>query len=126
MVSYSPKQHRHRLFLQQGLSITGAGYSCFDDAITGLKLIHAIFKRELPENHLDRYHPLTFQSFPSLAASNRYFSLRKNISSPAILQFPQDIDPNGILKSIAGHDLVYADDNVVKFYTKSNNRFDVI
>jgi len=107
--------------MQQGISLTGGDLPLFNDAISGLQTIQTIFNHELNHCLLD-YYPSHYNSNPSIDASNRYFSLKNDISSDGHLPIPKAIDPRGILKAMKSQDLVYAPENVVEYYKASNNR----
>jgi hypothetical protein len=110
-----------RMYLQQNITITGAGLPRFDDAIESLHIIQSVFAREYQENQLETYHPATHHGFTSIDASNRYFSTRSDISSDDHLVFPTSIDPYGFLHELLSNDLTYAPDNVVQYHQQIGN-----
>ena len=119
-------QYRSRFALQQGLSITGGGLPLFDTAVVGLQTIRLIFDQEMNSDRLTDYSSSTSNGYPSIDASNRYFTPKQDISNDDHLQYPKTVDPRGILGSIAGNDLVYAPENVVEYYKVTDDRFGLL
>ena len=96
--------------------ITGAGLPRFNDAVLALRTIESVFSREFREDQLETYQSSTHHNYPSIEASNRYFSTRKDIPSNDFLHLPTTIDPRGYLKELQYQDLIYTADNVVEYY----------
>jgi len=119
----SMKNVHQRLLLQQGISFTGADLPRFQDAITGIRIIESILSQEFQENQFQPYQPSNYLTFPSIDASNRYFSFRRDVSASNHLDIHPTIDPAGLLKSMQGETLVHAADNIVEYYKANNNLY---
>jgi len=111
-----------RFFLQQSITLSGGGLPRFNDALLGVHIIESIFSREFQENELETYETTTHDGFPTVEASNRYFSNRRDIPNNDHLDIPPIIDPHGYLKELRYHDLVYTHHNVVEYYEAKDNR----
>ena len=57
----------------------------------------------------------TYDLYPVIDASNRYFSSRKDVPLDGVVEIPKLMDPQGILASLENNNLVYALDNVVEY-----------
>ena len=88
----------------------------------GLQTIRIIFDQEINSDQLTNYSSTTSNGYPSIDASNRYFTPKRDVSHDDHLQYPKVVDPRGVLSSIAGHDLVYAPENVVEYYQVTSDR----
>ena len=78
--------------------ITGAGLPRFNDAVLALHTIESVFSQVFREDQLETYQSSIHHNYPSIEASNRYFSTCKDIPSNDFLHLPTTIDPRGYLK----------------------------
>src|SRR5882757_5424354 len=78
--------------------------------------IHAMFDRALKDGAIEGWQPDTFEAYQAFNTSNRYFSSRRFNGSATPIAFPNMVDPDGILASLAGNDLVHCEENQVNYY----------
>lgn len=107
----------HRLrYLRQGVTVTALGGPTFADAEKGVFDIFALFCRATEGS--GTMEPLardTYQGFPSLSASNRYFTPRRDASSAEEIDIDDVMDPQGHLRSLLGTEYLYTADNAVRY-----------
>jgi hypothetical protein len=103
------------------VSITGGGLPKFNTAVDGVSAIRSMFADHFSKNLLEESAP-TYDSYPVIDASNRYFSSRKDVPLDGVVEIPKLIDPQGILASLENNNLVYALDNVVEYYKVADGR----
>jgi hypothetical protein len=115
------QRSQQRQFLQQSISLFGGDLSLFRAAISGITGIQCLFSNEFKENDFEQWSPTMYKDMPSIDASNRYFSAKKDVSGDDHIPFPQAVDPRSILKSLEGLDFVHAADNVVDYYKLSDD-----
>ena len=78
-----------------------------------------LFDRHLAANKMaectiiDKYN-----NYLSIHLTNRYFTPRQESPAEEAIPFPPDVDPCGILATLAGHDFFHGEQNVVKYYNR--------
>ena len=96
--------------------LTGLGTEAFGQAIQSILFIHTMFDRALKDGAIERWQPDTFGSYQAFNTSNRYFSSRRLNGSATPVAFSNMVDPDGILASLAGNDLIHCEENQVHHY----------
>jgi hypothetical protein len=114
--STSSQNPHRRQYLQQSISLTGAGLPTFTTATRAIEAIQTVFACEFKEDRMERWQPPTYADMPRLNASNRYFTAAKDTVQSIQLLFTQLADPHGVLQSMQGQDLIHTSDNVVDYY----------
>lgn len=115
------RHHNIAKYLRQSVTITGLNVPNFTKAIENLVAIQNMFARHVKNEDLDLWQPTTYNKYPSIELTNRYFTYRiDDPHSPSIPLGP-DIDPTGRLAALAGGNLFHGEDNVVLYRTKLNN-----
>lgn len=83
--------------------------------------IVAYFSHDVGQNKLkDIEFVSTYQNFPVVHLSNRYFSRRDQVSSGDEVEFDRNVDPLGILTKLKGQQYCHAMDNVVYYCERLN------
>lgn len=98
------------------MTLTGLGTETFDQAIENVMFIHTMFDRALKDGAIEGWQPDTFRTYHAFNTSNRYFSSRRLNGCATPVAFPDMVDPNGILASLAGNDLIHCEENQVHYY----------
>jgi len=79
----------------------------------------SLFTRAIDENKIE---PNTIigelEELPTLHASNRYFTPKKDACDAEELAFHKDVDPSGNLKRLLGPNRVHIEENVVSYYER--------
>jgi hypothetical protein len=89
----------------------------FKACIDTLQVLHSKFGRKISDGLLENYQPDEFMSFEAVNASTRYFTSRKEDPYGRNEQFSQDVDPKGILGSLATDRYFHGMDNVVDYFS---------
>jgi hypothetical protein len=110
------RAHGRRHFLRQSVQITGLSTPSFQTCIDHLQHIHATFSRHVPEGTLEPFQPSEFLNHPSMDIATRYFTSRREDPTGTAVPFPANVDPKGILRSLAADDYFHGPDNEVLFY----------
>jgi hypothetical protein len=85
-------------------------------ATRAIQAIQTVFASEFKEDQIEKWQPPTYADVPRLDASNRYFTASKDMVQSIQLPFTLLADPNGVLQSMQGQDLIHTFDNVVDYY----------
>jgi hypothetical protein len=101
--------------------LTGLNLEFFDSTLEGLARVHRFFQDSLPIDTLEPFQIPTTEGFSVLSSHTRYLSPRRNFCSPIIRTFGPNIDPNGDLESLKGHNYVHTEDNIVQYLGEKNN-----
>ena len=108
---------KHVRFMKQGVTITGLGIDEFKNQLDMIPDVTALFTRAINE---DKIQPNTIigelDELPTLNASNRYFTPKKDALDTKPLAFHKDVDPFGNLTRLLGLDRVHIEENVVSYY----------
>ena len=78
-----------------------------------MQAIHVLFDDYFGEGHLQG---LEHNDRAVLFASNRYFTYKRDVGQATQVAFSDGVDPNGILRRMAGTDYIHTDENEVKYY----------
>jgi hypothetical protein len=100
---------------RQHVALTGLNLEFFNDTLEGLARVHRFFQDSLPFDALEPFQIPTTDGFSILTSHTRYFTPRRNCCSPIIRTFGPNIDPNGDLESLKGHNYVHTEDNIVQY-----------
>jgi len=104
-------------WIRQSAYITGLEAPSFKSALENILAIHNLFKKHLPPNKLDMWHPDQFQNYHSIATWNRYFTSKQHTSQESV-PFHHTVDPKGILASMAQGSYAHTSENEVKFFDR--------
>ncbi|KAK0491719.1 hypothetical protein EDD18DRAFT_1358492 [Armillaria luteobubalina] len=104
-------------FLSQSVTLTGCGGVEFEQIVANLKDIHARGEREFRQGQLLDWMPTQVHGSNAIELSNRYFQRKTSSSTQSNgIQIGRNVDPNGILRKLAGDKLEHTEDNEVKYY----------
>jgi hypothetical protein len=115
-LSFSITPARYK-FLRQGISITGAGTTTFDDAVKSAQEIYSLFLRQFPDGKLGHWSPATHLGQPAFDLSNRYFTPKRDAPQMEHIPFTETEDPHGILEGMAKSGYIRGEDNKVQYFT---------
>ncbi|PBK63511.1 hypothetical protein ARMSODRAFT_1057936 [Armillaria solidipes] len=90
--------------LPPAVTLTGLGSTRFEGLVEALKEIGQKGEREFR------------QGYDAIELSNRYFRPRGKDYRGEDLTLSPDVDPNGILKRVAGDNMVHTEDNEVSYF----------
>ncbi|KAK0433368.1 hypothetical protein EV421DRAFT_1741671 [Armillaria borealis] len=91
-------------FMSQVVTLTGLGSTRFKGSVEALKEIGRKGEREFR------------QGYDAIELSNQYFRLRGKDYRGEDLTLSPDVDPNGILRRVAGDNMVHTEDNEVSYF----------
>jgi hypothetical protein len=111
----SIKPARYKFF-RQGISITGAGTSTFNEAVKAAQEIYALFHRQFPDGKLNSWSAGTYAGHQALDISNRYLTPKRDAPGIKHVPFSEAVDPRGILEDMARAGYVHGDENNVLYY----------
>ncbi|KAK7033606.1 hypothetical protein VNI00_012843 [Paramarasmius palmivorus] len=103
-------------FLRQGIAITGLGTESFEKSLDGIKVADHVLKRSVPQQAAEPLGCFSdLNGYTTFHVSNRYFLPRRLVEGEESVDFPDNVDPYGILRKIAGSEFVHTKENVVKY-----------
>ncbi|PPQ82306.1 hypothetical protein CVT24_001620 [Panaeolus cyanescens] len=103
-------------YLRQQVQITGLGSVQFDNAINKIREIYLKFTDKVDEKLLHPWKPDSFNSFPAINATTRYFTPTRMAASSSSVPFASYVDPDGRLKQAMGSDFIHTVENRVDYY----------
>jgi hypothetical protein len=109
-------------FLRQSITLTGFGTATFEAGIKSLQAVHTFFDRHLPEGKLDECTIIDqCDDHFGIHLTNRYFTTRRESDSQTeqAIEFPTEVDPQGILTGLVSDQFVHTEQNEVKYYNRS-------
>lgn len=109
----SPKYER------QSIMLTGFGCGAFNRAISGIQEIHSWFRRTVGEGCLNDWAPDFFETYPAVHMGNRYFMDSRDVGSWPVVSFTDNVDPDGILSSVATGQYIHCEDNMVQYFRRT-------
>lgn len=107
-----------RPHMRQAVTITGLGNTVFDHCLHNMEKAYLAFANHFPANRLDQWEPTRLGNYIALDAHTRYFSQKHFVPSTESLPFHHTVDPEGVLESMRGDDLVHAADNDVDYFSQ--------
>jgi hypothetical protein len=110
-----------RRFLRQGITLTGANSTVFDEVINAIISVYSGFSRHMPENSLLPWTPSDLHQQNGIDVSNRYFEPRHLVDPQTIMPLSVDVDPHGVLQQLQSSDLVHTTENNVEYYERIKN-----
>ena len=110
-----------RRFLRQGITLTGANSTVFDEVINAIISVYSGFSRHMPENSLLPWTPSDLHQQNGIDISNRYFEPRHLVDPQTIMPLSVDVDPHGVLQQLQSSDLVHTTENNVEYYERIKN-----
>ena len=110
-----------RRFLRQGITLTGANSTVFDEVINAIISVYSGFSRHMPENSLLPWTPSELHQQNGIDISNRYFEPRHLVNPQTIMPLSVDVDPHGVLQQLQSSDLVHTTENNVEYYERIKN-----
>ena len=110
-----------RRFLRQGITLTGANSTVFDEVINAIISVYSGFSRHMPDNSLLPWTPSDLHQQNGIDVSNRYFEPRHLVDPQTIMPLSVDVDPHGVLQQLQSSDLVHTTENNVKYYEHIKN-----
>ena len=85
----------------------------FASALETVQAMHGLFDDYFGEGHLQG---LEQDNRAVLSTSNRYFTHKRDVGRASQVAFGDGVDPNGILRKMAGTDYIHTDKNAVNYY----------
>ena len=110
-----------RRFLRQGITLTGANSTVFDEVINAIISVYSRFSRHMPDNSLLPWTPSDLHQQNGIDVSNRYFEPRHLVDPQTIMPLSVDVDPHGVLQQLQSSDLVHTTENNVEYYERIKN-----
>jgi len=107
--------------LQQGITLTGANSTVFDEVINAIISVYSGFSRHMPDNSLLPWTPSDLHQQNGIDVSNRYFEPRHLVDPQTIMPLSVDVDPHGVLQQLQSSDLVHTTENNVEYYERIKN-----
>ena len=107
--------------MRQAVTLTGFGTHKFKAALESIMFIHSMFAKEIGTTKMDNWSPKYYHGQQTVQSWNRYFTGWKDadlIPHP----FNELVDPNGILGSLDGGNLVHTVDNEVKYFERTERK----
>lgn len=106
---------KQRRFMSQSIGVVGLNTTTFTEACDGVLVIAERMSRYLEDSMLPTWDDKEYLGFPGLRSSNRYFTWKDSkVRSPAV-PFTNNVDPFGVLSSMAGNDYEHTKDNEVLY-----------
>ncbi len=103
-------------FMSQTVTLTGLGSVRFEGTVEALREIRRKGEQEFHQGQLQDWMPLKVQGHNTIELLNWYFHLRGNDYSGEDLMLSPDMDPKGILRRVAGDNMVHTEDNEVSYF----------
>ncbi|KAK0475004.1 hypothetical protein EDD18DRAFT_1090301 [Armillaria luteobubalina] len=89
----------------------------FEQVVANLKEVRDRGEREFRQGQLMEWAPAQVQGLNAIELSNKYFQRRTATSTQGEgIRLSRDVDPNGILRRLAGDRLEHTEDNEVKYF----------
>ncbi|KAF7978621.1 hypothetical protein HWV62_45103 [Athelia sp. TMB] len=103
-------------FIKQTIRLTGFGAEEFQKAFSGIANIATLMGEHLEHGDIETWKPERYKVWQALDIGNRYF-LHQNTEGDAVgVSLPSNVDPDGVLASMAGDKWVHTEDNQVKYF----------
>ncbi|KAJ3519865.1 hypothetical protein NMY22_g13007 [Coprinellus aureogranulatus] len=108
-------------FLRQAIRLSGLDTAGFNTALQNIGDIVALFSRSV-----SNMQPMTFiaddEHGAYLELSNRFFSTTRDRRGGPAVDLSVEVDPNGVLSSLAGERYYHGEENAVMYLERSRNR----
>ncbi|PBK59379.1 hypothetical protein ARMSODRAFT_899314, partial [Armillaria solidipes] len=101
---------------RQAVTLTGLGSVRFGGTVEALREIGRKGEREFRQGQLQEWMPLKVQGHDAIELSNWYFRPRGKDYRGEDLTLSPDVDPKGILRHVAGDNMVHTEDNEVSYF----------
>ena len=111
-------------FIRQSVRITGLGTPGFESSIDNIRRLSQIISRQVPEGTMDQFTHCFFLEHSALDVGTRYFTSRKDDPMGPAVPLDVMIDPKGILASMSDDKHFHSIDNIVKYYTATEDSTD--
>jgi len=108
-------------YLRQSATLTAFGNPAFNKPIESIAAIHGIFKRAVGDHLSESPVHSTYEEFPAIDVSNRYFTPRGAADPEEIRPLTAELDPNGYLAKAAGSTYVHTEENRVYYFEKTGS-----
>jgi hypothetical protein len=106
--------------LRQSITLAGFGTPTFERGIKALLDVQAFFDRHVPENKIDECTIIDkCEKGLTLHLTNCYFTPKQDAGTEEEISFPAEIDPSGILAALSRQQFIHAEQNVVRYYSRS-------
>lgn len=102
--------------MKQSIRLTGLGSDQFKSAIDGLANIAIFMGEKLEQGDIESWTPARFRCWQALEVANRYFVHQNSEGDMVSVPLSTDIDPNGVLATLAGDEWVHTEDNIVSYF----------
>lgn len=104
--------------MRQSVSITGLDEPLFAKAVDNLLNMQNMLARNIGDDCLDLWQPLSYTSYQSIDLGNRYFTSRRDDPHGSPISFARGVDPYGRLAAMGGNNLFHGEDNNVCYFKK--------
>jgi len=91
----------------------------FAKAVEELTSIQNLFARQVNKDDLELWQPPSYDKFPSIELTNRYFTQRSDDPHASSVPLDGSVDPTGKLTALAGREFFHGEDNVVLYRAKT-------
>ncbi|KAK0439740.1 uncharacterized protein EV420DRAFT_1650785 [Desarmillaria tabescens] len=121
-ISHTIHREHQAPYLRQSDAVTGFGTNTFKQSIKAMACIVAMFSQDIGYARLNNVKfTSTYQSYPTIHLSNRYFSRRDQVLQRDEIEFDQNIDPFGLLSKMGGQKYCHAKENAVYYYENTSD-----
>jgi hypothetical protein len=110
-------------YLRQSVQLTGLDTKTFETGVDNLRMLHVMLARQIPEGLMEQYNPSSYLQYPSIDLGTRYFTARRDDPLGAAIPFHPNVDPKGVLSSIATDTYFHGEDNQVLYYGLSTDQY---
>jgi hypothetical protein len=107
------------LLLAQSVTLTDFGGDKFAECVDNVLVINEIFSRHFGQDKMSSWIGDRNHRWEAIFASARYFTNIQRYSLTEGIPFEQNVDPDGVLGTVAGGGVAHCEDNQVE-YRKSN------
>jgi hypothetical protein len=98
------------------VQLTGLNTKTFETGIDNLQMLHVMLARQIPEGLMEQYDPSSYLQYSSIDLGTRYFTARRDDPLGTAIPFHPNVDPKGLLSSIATDIYFHGEDNQVLYY----------
>ena len=107
--------------LRQSATVTAFGHSVYDDLIANIATIHSLFRRAVGDCLTEESVNSTFEEWPAVDASNRYFTPKAAARLEDVRPIGRDVDPYGSLSKAASSSFVHTEENKVYYFQRKES-----
>ena len=100
------------------MTISGLGNEAFDECMKSMQNIDRAFALATKEDGYEQWVKEKYEGVPCMTFTNRYFTPKMQAQGSPELPLLPSIDPQGILRKLAGHSKIHVEENQVAYFAK--------